>query len=159
MRISSNINKVIQQLQRYQKELDVRLNLIIEQLSKEGFEIAKFAFANARYDGDNDTDVFVEWQSETECTIVAQGRAVLFIEFGSGITYGYGHPKPASDNYHYGPGTWSEGPEGKGHWDDPDGWYYGHGKKSWGNPPAMAMYNAGVTMHQRVLQIAKEVFG
>ena len=59
-----------------------------------------------------------------------------------------------------GPGTWSlDSDSGKGHWDDPEGWYYEHGKKSHGNPPAMAMYDAAQTMVAELTTIAREVFG
>ena len=57
-------------------------------------------------------------------------------------------------------GTWStdESLGGKGHWDDPNGWYYKHGEKSHGNPPAMAMVSARDTMVEELTTIAREVF-
>jgi hypothetical protein len=54
-----------------------------------------------------------------------------------------------------GPGTY---PEGKGHWDDPNGWYYTHGQKSYGNPPAMAMVKAIERMTEEITTIARDVF-
>ena len=91
--------------------------------------------------------------------IYASGTAVAFIEFGSGAAMGYGHPM--AGEHGLGPGTWStdESLGGKGHWDDPNGWYYKHGEKSHGNPPAMAMYDAVQAMTAEITTIAKGVFG
>jgi hypothetical protein len=86
-------------------------------------------------------------------TIYAEGEEVAFIEFGTGIKYGYGHPE--AGKFGFGPGTW----EGKGHWDDPNGWWYGSGKHTYGNPPAMAMYTAVKEITENVTRIAREVFG
>ena len=78
----------------------------------------------------------------------------IFIEFGAGITYGYGHP--LAGELGVGPGTY---PEGKGHWDNPGGWWYAHGQHSYGNPPAMAMVAARDAMVADITTIAREVFG
>jgi hypothetical protein len=85
--------------------------------------------------------------------IYAEGESVAFVEFGSGIKYGYGHPQ--AGEFGVGPGTY---PDGKGHWDDPKGWWYGHGQHSYGNPPAMAMYRAVEQMTEDITRIAREVF-
>jgi hypothetical protein len=85
--------------------------------------------------------------------IYAEGESVAFIEFGSGDKYGHGHPQ--AGELGMGPGTY---PEGKGHWDDPRGWWYGHGKHTYGNPPAMAMYQAVQAMTEQITMIAREVF-
>ena len=100
-------------------------------------------------------DVSVRVDSTGSVAVIyAEGKAVAFIEFGSGIKYGYGHTY--ADELGMGPGTY---PEGKGHWDNPDGWYYAHGKKSYGNPPAMAMAKAIERMTEELTTIAREVFG
>ena len=81
--------------------------------------------------------------------VVASGEGALFLEFGAGYLMGYGHPEPLG----YGPGTYP----GKGHWDDPNGWYYEHGKKSYGNPPTAAMYNARKIIQQNLKDLAKGI--
>jgi hypothetical protein len=81
--------------------------------------------------------------------VMANGQAVLFIEFGSGLI-GFGHPEP----HGMGPGTYP----GKGHWNDPNGWYYAHGKKSHGNPPNMPMYTTVKELEQELERMVKEVF-
>ena len=52
-----------------------------------------------------------------------------------------------------GPGTY---PEGKGHWNDPKGWWLPKekgGEHTYGNPPAAPMYDAVKTIEQKLLQI------
>lgn len=150
------INAGVQELRRYaqwvaQKETELRTKL-----ADRGAEVARITFASAKYDGSNDVSVRVD-DTGSVAVIYAEGKAVAFIEFGSGAKEGYGHPQ--AGQFGFGPGTWSDGPEGKGHWQDEDGWYYTHGKKSTGNPPAQAMYQAVQVMTQELTQIARSVFG
>lgn len=84
---------------------------------------------------------------------------MLFIEFGSGDTYGHGHPQNAE--FGMGPGTYSEGPNGKGHWKDPNGWWIpksAGGGHTYGNPPAMVMYRTARELEREIQTIAEEVF-
>lgn len=134
-----------------EKEKELRLRL-----AERGATVASISFSRAIYNGTNDVTVRVD-STGSVAVIYAEGSAVAFIEFGTGAKYGYGHPQ--AGEFGVGPGTWSDGPEGKGHWDDPNGWYYGHNQHSYGNPPAMAMYRAVQAITEDLTQIAKEVFG
>lgn len=150
------INAAAQELRRYadwvgQKETELR-----QRLAARGATVASIQFARAVYNGINDVSVRVD-DTGSVAVIYAEGESVAFIEFGSGERYGSGHPQ--AGEFGFGPGTWSDGPDGKGHWDNPKGWWYGHGQHSYGNPPAMAMYNAVQAMTEDITQIAKEVFG
>ena len=150
-----NIEDAAKELRLYaawaeQKEAELR-----NRLASLGASVASVRFAGATYDGTNDVSVRVD-DTGNVAVIYAEGEAVAFIEFGSGATMGYGHPE--ADKHGFGPGTWSTGESGKGHWDNPNGWYYTHGKKSHGNPPAMAMYNAVQAITEAVTTIAREVF-
>lgn len=144
------IDRLIKKLDEYEKWMNRKVQEFVNRLAQEGVQIAQIGFSSAQYDGTNDVTVTVENRGETVAAVVATGKAVLFIEFGAGYLMGYGHPEPME----YGPGTYP----GKGHWDDPDGWYFAHGQKSYGNPPAAAMYNARKELEQRLTDIAKEVF-
>lgn len=149
---ASSINSAIKQIRKLDAEWDRKIDLLLQRLAVLGATKATLGFSRAVYTGDNDVSVSVE-QIGDGYAIRASGEAVLFIEFGSGVTYGYGHPKPMQ----YGPGTYP----GNGHWDDPNGWYLPKDKgggHTYGNPPAAAMYNAGKSMEQEVLRIAREVF-
>ena len=122
-------------------------------LAAVGATVASIQFSRAIYNGTNDVSVRVD-STGSVAVIYAEGESVAFIEFGSGDKYGHGHPQ--AGELGMGPGTY---PEGKGHWDDPRGWWYGHGKHTYGNPPAMAMYQAVQAMTEQITMIAKEVFG
>lgn len=120
-----------------------------------GATVASIQFSRAIYNGSNDVTVRVD-NTGSVAVIYAEGESVAFIEFGSGAKYGYGHPQ--AGEFGFGPGTYSDGPDGKGHWDNPKGWYYAPGQHSYGNPPAMAMYKAVQEITEQVTKIAKEVF-
>ena len=150
-----SVDNALKELKRYKKWVQEKEALLRQRLAQLGESTASIKFSQAVYDGTNDVSVRVE-DNGNKATIYAEGSAVLFIEFGSGAKYGNGHPE--AGKFGYGPGTYSEGPSGKGHWEDPNGWYYAHGKRSWGNPPAMAMLNARDTMVEQLTAIAREVF-
>lgn len=147
-----NIANAVQELRLYaawveQKEAELR-----SRLASLGATVASIQFARAIYSGTNDVSVRVD-DTGSVAVIYAEGESVAFIEFGSGITYGSGHPQAAELGM--GPGTY---PEGKGHWDNPNGWWYAHGQHTYGNPPAMAMYKAVQAMTEELTRIAREVF-
>lgn len=150
------IDAAVQELRRYGEWMERKEAELRSRLALRGATVASIQFSRAVYNGVNDVSVRVD-DTGSVAVIYAEGESVAFIEFGSGEKYGSGHPQ--AGEFGFGPGTWSDGPEGKGHWNDPKGWWYGHGQHSYGNPPAMAMYNAVQTMVEDVTAIAKEVFG
>ena len=147
-----SITSAIREVREYKTWITQKEKELRRRLAELGADVARVQFAGAQYDGTNDVSVRVD-DTGSVAVIYAEGSAVAFIEFGSGAEKGYGHPQAGSLGF--GPGTY---PEGKGHWDDPNGWYYTHGKKSHGNAPAMAMYDAVQRMVEEVTTIAKEVF-
>ena len=147
----SDVQDAIQKLEKYRDDLDRKAKLICYKLADYGARRADIRFSTAYYDGNNDVDVTVE-ETDKGYVIKASGEAVLFIEFGSGVRYGYGHP----DVHGYGPGTYP----GKGHWDDPNGWWIpksAGGGHTYGNPPSMAMYQTAQDIKAEVLRVAREV--
>ena len=153
----ATINAAAEELLRYAEWIQRKEAEFVQKLAERGRNVASVKFAAAKYDGNNDVSVRVD-STGSVAVIYAEGEAVAFIEFGSGAKEGYGHP--LAGDYGLGPGTWSTNEElgGKGHWDDPNGWYYKHGEKSHGNPPAMAMYDAVQAMTAEITAIAQEVF-
>ena len=143
---TASINSAINQLERLRED---KTQEVCMRIAEYGAQRARTTFSFASYDGVNDVRVVAE-PTIGGARVRASGNAVLFIEYGAGAKRGYGHPRPQG----YGPGTYP----GKGHWDDPNGWYYRHGVRSWGNPPACAMYNAEQDMYYRAHEIASEVF-
>lgn len=145
----ASVSRAQRRLDEYFADLIEKANTVCERLATIGAVRASLDFSRAIYNGTNDVAVTVE-PIDNGYAIHATGNAVLFIEFGSGASYGYGHPEPEG----YGPGTYP----GKGHWDDPNGWWYGNHEHSYGNPPAQAMYNAKRDIQAEVQRIADEVF-
>ena len=154
----ATINAAVQELHRYAEWVQRKESELVTKLAERGKNVASVKFAGAMYDGNNDVTVRVD-NTGSVAVIYAEGEAVAFIEFGSGASMGYGHP--TAGEHGLGPGTWSTNEElgGKGHWDNPNGWYYKHGEKSHGNPPAMAMVSARDTILEELTTIAREVFG
>lgn len=149
---NQSIGDAIRELRRYnawiaQKEFELR-----KRLAELGADVAEVRFAGATYDGTNDVTVRIDTTGPV-AVIYAEGQAVAFIEFGAGAKFGYGHPM--AGQLGVGPGTY---PDGKGHWDNSNGWYYEHGQKSYGNAPAQAMYSAVQEITENVTRIAREVF-
>lgn len=140
------------QVKQYKQWVQEKEDLLRQRLAMLGASVASIEFSRAIYDGTNDVAVRVEDSGKT-ATIYAEGSAVAFIEFGSGAKYGYGHPM--NGELGTGPGTY---PDGKGHWDDPNGWWFAHGQHTYGNPPAMAMVHARDRMVEQLTAIAREVF-
>lgn len=145
----ASVSRAQRRLDEYFADLIEKANTVCERLATIGAVRASLDFSRAIYNGTNDVAVTVE-PIDNGYAIHATGNAVLFIEFGSGASYGYGHPEPEG----YGPGTYP----GKGHWDDPNGWWYGNHEHSYGNPPAQAMHNAKRDIQAEVQRIADEVF-
>lgn len=149
---TESINAAVKELKRYKAWVEAKETELRLRLAQRGAVVASIQFARAIYNGTKDVSVRVD-DSGGVAVIYAEGSAVAFIEFGSGAKYGYGHP--LAGQFGTGPGTY---PDGKGHWDNPKGWWYESGKHSYGNPPAMAMYNAVQDITESVLEVAREVF-
>lgn len=152
---TKSINKAIKEVKRYQAWVSEKEKELRIQLAMLGATVASIQFSRAIYNGSNDISVRVD-DTGSMAVIYAEGESVAFIEFGSGAKYGYGHPNAAEHGF--GPGTWSDGDEGKGHWDNPKGWWYGDSEHTYGNPPSMSMYSAVKEMTENVTRIAQEVF-
>lgn len=135
-------------------------------LADKGLDVAKVRFANAQYAGSNDVSCRVEQNGNT-CTIVAEGKAVAHIEFGTGVSHSaYGGELPD--------GVGEHGTYGKGNGQHKRWYYYGEsgnagtpvkqvdgkGQLNYtsGNEPAMAMWGAVEEMASQVEATWREVW-
>lgn len=143
-----SIRSAISELQAMQNKVERMGMSVCERLATLAATRASIEYARAPYNGVNDVVVVAE-PFDNGWRVRASGNAVLFIEYGSGATYGFGHPNPMG----FGPGTYP----GKGHWADPKGWWYGHGLHSYGNPPAAAMYHAEQDVRSLAPSVVTEV--
>lgn len=163
----SSISNAIAELEQYKRWVEQKAIQLAEALSRVGVYEASIRFAGAMYDGSNDVYVSRTQDNAGTYTILAEGQAVAFIEFGAGVYYntaGYPLEKP--------PGIVGIGEYGKGN-GKKRGWVYpvskGVGsngrqiKPNWiftrGNPQAMPMYYASKEMQDKLLSVAREVFG
>lgn len=154
------------QIQVYKATLNQKAQELAKALADKGLDVAKVRFANAQYAGSNDVSCRVE-QNENTCTIVADGKAVAFIEFGTGVMHSaYGGELPDGVGEH---GTY--GKENGKH----KRWYYygesgnagtpvkevdGKGQLNYtsGNDAAMAMWGAVEEMASQVEATWREVW-
>lgn len=163
---TAGIEQLEKELQEYRKWQEEKAKLLAERLATLGASVASIRFARATYTGVKDATITVE-AITNGYAVKANGESVLFLEFGSGITYGGGHPE--NSEFGMGPGTYptdtrmrtaSDGNRYK-NWENPDGWYLpksAGGGHTYGNPPAMAMYEARKTIIRELPRIVKEVF-
>lgn len=96
--------------------------------------------------------------------VKADGTDVLFLEFGTGITYMQDYPTDEGFEPIFTAGSWSDNESlgGKHHWNSPYGWWYikdGNKYHSYGNPPIRAMYEAKKEMKNQIENVMREVFG
>lgn len=153
---SSSVSNAIEELEDYQNSFEEKRRRLCQRLAEMGAVNVSLGFARSIYTGDNDFTVSVE-PYDTGYRILASGTTVLFVEFGAGVTYGYGHP--LDGELGMGPGTY---PLGKGNWDNPKGWTLPKskgGQHTYGNPPNMPMYNTAQDLKREIERVATEVFG
>jgi hypothetical protein len=149
----SSIDAAIKELKEYKSWVKRKKVELLERLAAIGATQISISFARTPYTGEKDYEIAVEQVDKRKFAIIVDGETAALLEFGAGITYGDGHPY--NSEFGMGPGTY---PDGKGHWDDPNGWWYGNHEHSYGNPPAQAMYNAKREIQAEVQRIADEVF-
>lgn len=154
---TAGIERLERELADYERWQREKGRVLAERLAALGVQVAKIRFNAVDYVGLRDAAVTAE-QTPLGYAVKADGKSVLFLEFGTGL-HGYGHME--ANALGFGPGTWSDSPVGKGHWDDPRGWWLPKSAGGWhtdGNPPAMAMYEARKAILRELPQIVKEVF-
>lgn len=151
------LDEAIERLEYLETWMAQKANELCERCASIGAMVASIRFARVPYEGPKDATVTVN-AVDGGYEVRADGDAVLFLEFGSGIKYGGGHPE--AGKYRMGPGKYPI-PPGKGHWNSDRGWWLPKDKgkgHTYGNPPAMAMYDARKEIEERLESIVREVF-
>ena len=154
---SKSIRAAIAELESYRDSLDAKLTKLLEELANIGVKEASVRFTTAIYDGVNDSHVTLE-TIPNGYSIVAEGRAVAFIEFGAGVYHNPGepYPNPRPDGI-VGIGEYGKGYGKRQAWGFRD--ENGELVITHGNPAAMPMWYASEEMRSSILQKFKEVFG
>ena len=160
------IDTLLREIESYTVWLKERSQVLLDRLAQAGFEVASARFAKAAYDGTNDASVSLETRSEGVRAVVAVGASVLFIEFGTGVTYPDNHPQAAELGM-------KRGEYGQGHGKQSSWGYYGDPgtngvvkmKKdgstvviTHGNPANMPMYETVKELEAMLPDLVKEVF-
>ena len=160
------IDTLLREIESYTVWLKERSQVLLDRLAQAGFEVASARFAKAAYDGTNDASVSMETRSEGVRAVVAVGASVLFIEFGTGVTYPDNHPQAAELGM-------KRGEYGQGHGKQSSWGYYGDPgtngvvkmKKNGstvvithGNPANMPMYETVKELEAMLPDLVKEVF-
>lgn len=160
------IDTLLREIESYTVWLKERSQVLLDRLAQAGFEVASARFAKAVYDGTNDASVSLETRSEGVRAVVAVGASVLFIEFGTGVTYPDNHPQAAELGM-------KRGEYGQGHGKQSSWGYYGDPgtngvvkmKKdgstvviTHGNPANMPMYETVKELEAMLPELVKEVF-
>lgn len=152
-----SIDKALKELKAYEKWVKEKTDLLVEKLALIGAREASVRFATAMYDGTNDVKVEVS-QTQDGWVITAEGQAVAFIEYGSGVYHNpaepYPNPRPE--------GIVGIGEYGKGRGKREAWGYYDENDElviTRGNPAAMPMWYATQEMEREVERIVREVFG
>ena len=160
------IDTLLREIESYTVWLKERSQVLLDRLAQAGFEVASARFAKAAYDGTNDASVSMETRSEGVRAVVAVGASVLFIEFGTGVTYPDNHPQAAELGM-------KRGEYGQGHGKQSSWGYYGDPgtngvvkmKKdgstvviTHGNPANMPMYETVKELEAMLPGLVKEVF-
>lgn len=154
---AAELEAAIREVTAFRNSLKVKADRLIERLAEIGVREASVRFTTAMYDGTNDTSVTLETISNGYA-IVAEGQAVAFIEFGSGVYHNTGEPYPNARPE----GIVGIGEYGKGY-GKRQAWGYrdesGEVVVTHGNPAAMPMWYASEEMRNNIAKIAQEVFG
>jgi len=161
------LDELIHHMESYKNSLPERKKECLKRLAEIGVDVAKVRFSTAQYDGTNDVSVNApQWLDSSRIAVSATGKAVTFIEFGTGIFYAEQHP--LADEMGMERGSYGQGKGSQSTWG-----YYGEGGTdgkllrstdkgdlylTHGNPPARAMYEASKKMRDKVFEIVKEVF-
>jgi hypothetical protein len=154
---TKSISQAIKELKAYRDSLESRKQQLLDELANIGVREASVRFTTAIYDGVNDSDVTLE-VIDNGYRIVAEGKAVAFIEFGAGVYHNPSepYPKPRPEGI-VGIGEYGKGMGKRQAW----GFHDESGELviTHGNPAAMPMWYASEEMRNSILKIARKVFG
>lgn len=166
---ATNLDKALRRIKTTQNKtltMTSRIMLFTQKLAEIGVGEASIRFQQAQYDGTNDVIVEFDREAYNKVTVIAKGKATLFIEFGTGIHYPDDHPLASRHGMKRGEYGKKQGKKEK--------WvYYGEAGtngtvlrtsdrgdvvRTRGNPASRSMYLASKEIRDNITKIAKEVF-
>ena len=158
----TSIDNAIRELRNYQNSLERKCEMLVDKLSEIGLVCVKAVLSKHRSgSGATIGSVRIEFSTQDgikSANIIVESKAILFLEFGSGITYNQSESHPKASEMGYGVGTYPN----QTHAFDENGWWYqddnGEWKHSYGIKADMPMYKGAMEMYDKLLGVAKEVF-
>lgn len=168
-----SLRQAIAEIKRYKVWMHEKLQELCNRLVDIGLETASAIVAEIPEDeiGSSSGGTMVEpiYASESAESVIGaaihlRGKEVAFLEFSAGVRYGT-DTYPLDSGAPYGMGSYP----GKGHWNDPKGWWYLDPENpkandkgyvhSYGNRAYMPMYHAEEAIILSVASVAHDVFG
>lgn len=169
--ISITVDKSQFNIDKIYSDIEKRTENLVNDIAEAGRDKARTNFDLALYAGTKDVTVGIEpgESGKISKTIVATGRSVLFIEFGTGILYPDTHPQSAEFGF-------VRGTFGKGQGANPKGWFYfgepgemGEAPRNqklaerglihtFGNPANMCMYDTAKELKARMAEFVERSF-
>lgn len=161
-----SIKKAIAEVEKYEKWLEEKTEIFIKKLAEKGVAIADRRFGNTETDGQKGNIAVYARKTADGYEVCADGDEVLFIEFGTGVTYPDNYPnKPAEIA---GRGTYGKGHGKRRTWafySDEQPGAYGWNPKgtegliaTHGMPAQMPMYLTAKEVARIAEETAREVF-
>lgn len=178
----SSIKAALKEIKDYKRELIGKCEVFVRKLSEAGIETARATLDTGDKDNpglgkyimfstevnpekygvsailvaSNTGLITSEWYISEKETRTADVSPILMAEFGAGIIAG----NERASEFGMGTGTFP----GQKHAEDPNGWWYksvsdGEWHHSRGMKALMPVDSAAQAMHQRIVEIAQEVFG
>ena len=167
-----SIGTAIDTIRKYRVEFEQKCRQVVSELADAGYQVVYRILSEHVFDGNTLASLRVDELSGTGNVFVisAKSEPLLILEFGSGLPAA-DNPHPDAGKFGMGAGTASE----KGHWNDPNGWYYptsdprlinkysADGSQGYGHSrgmrPQMPFHTAAVEMENQIVEIVKRVFG
>lgn len=162
----SDINRAIREIEQYKRDFQDKVETYRKKLAEELAVYAQLNFGSAIIDDivggtARKPNVTVDVAEQGGITVVvADGEDAVWCEFGAGVYHNGSvgsSPHPQGKELGFTIGSYGKG-YGKG-----NAWgYYDDNEQlviTRGTPATMPMYNATLTVLQKSIQIAKEVFG
>lgn len=150
----ASIDRALARIDKIKDNID-HINDRIKQLADMGVEVASAAFLMALLNRDNNAYCKVSTvANENGYSILAEGRQIAFMEFGTGVYYnGNGsYPGEIPDGI-VGIGEYGKGQGKNDEWFNPFGAYMTHGQYR-----TAGMYEAYKTVVEQAVNIIEEIF-
>ncbi len=149
-------------------DINAKTSILVEKLAKMASAEAQRLYSDALYAGSNDVTTHHKMDDALSATVTAEGNAVTFIEYGSGL-----YPEPPAEMNEQG---FRHGTYGIGLGDTPPWFYYGEQGnmpdtmvvrddpskgsvvRTFGNPANLCLHLAKQHVEEQLVNVAKEVF-